>query len=159
MALALGLRLVQGDLDKHGLPAFRLVTDDGVHVVGEGEVGLTLEASRFEALRLLGSRRTMDQLRSAAFTGDLDRYLPGLVHMALPAADRRARALSDRAFSSPRPPDDREGVGMFAPTGTRPWPAASPASTSRSRSGGVTRRRRLPSARVPGAEPLVEARP
>ena len=72
---------------KHGLPAFRLVTDDGVHVVGEGEIGLTLEASRFEALRLLGSRRTMDQLRAAAFTGDLDRYLPGLVHMALPAED------------------------------------------------------------------------
>ena len=87
VALALGLRLVQGDLDKHGLPAFRLVTDDGVHVVGEGEFGLTLEASRFEALRLLGSRRTMDQLRAAAFTGDLERYLPGLVHMALPAED------------------------------------------------------------------------
>jgi uncharacterized protein (TIGR03083 family) len=87
VALALGLRLVEGDLDKHGLPAFRLVADDGVHVVGEGEIGLTLEASRFEAVRLLGSRRTIDQVRAADFTGDLDRYLPGLVHMALPAED------------------------------------------------------------------------
>lgn len=85
VASALGLRLVALDLAKHGLPAFRAVIDGNEHVVGEGEPELTLEASAFEALRLLGSRRTIDQLRAARFTGDLDRYLPGLVHMDLPA--------------------------------------------------------------------------
>jgi uncharacterized protein (TIGR03083 family) len=87
VAVALAMRLVQGDLAKHGLPAFRLATDDGEHVVGEGEVELTLVASPFEALRLLGSRRTMDQLRAASFDGDLDRYLPGLLHMQPPDDD------------------------------------------------------------------------
>lgn len=58
--------------------------DGDDHVVGDGEVGLTLETSSFEALRLLGSRRTIDELRAAPFTGDLDGYLPGLVHMELP---------------------------------------------------------------------------
>jgi hypothetical protein len=53
-------------------------------VTGTDPVGLTLEASTFEAFRLLGSRRTLEEMRAAAFTGDLERYLPGLVHMALP---------------------------------------------------------------------------
>jgi uncharacterized protein (TIGR03083 family) len=80
----LGLRLIDADLAKHGLPAMRAVVDGVEHVVGEGEPELTLEASSFEALRLLGSRRTLDELRSASITGDLDRYLPGLTHMSLP---------------------------------------------------------------------------
>ena len=87
VAVALAMRLLQGDLAKHGLPAFRLVTDDGEQVAGEGDVELTLVATPFEALRLLGSRRTIDQLRAASFDGDLDRYLPGLLHMELPAGD------------------------------------------------------------------------
>lgn len=87
VALALGLRLVQGDLAKHGLPAFRVVTGGEEQVVGEGSVELTLEATPFEALRLLGSRRTMEQLRAASFTGDVDRYLPGLLHMDPPLHD------------------------------------------------------------------------
>jgi uncharacterized protein (TIGR03083 family) len=81
----LGLRLVETDLAQHGLPAFRAIVDGEEHVVGAGEPELTLEASSFDALRLLGSRRTIDELRAASFTGDLDRYLPGLVHMELPA--------------------------------------------------------------------------
>jgi uncharacterized protein (TIGR03083 family) len=82
----LGMKLVRFDLANNDLPAFRLVLDSGEEMIaGEGQPQLTLEASAFEALRLLGSRRTMDELRSAAFTGDLDRYLPGLAHMPLPA--------------------------------------------------------------------------
>lgn len=88
LAATLGLRLVEMDLVAHDLPAFRWVGDDGVeHVVGEGEPELTLRASAFEALRLLGSRRTMAQLRAADIDGDLERYVPGLVHMDLPASD------------------------------------------------------------------------
>ena len=48
---------------------------------------LTLTATPFEALRLLGSRRTIEQVRAADFEGDLDRYLPGLLHMDLPVDD------------------------------------------------------------------------
>ena len=86
-AALLGLRLVEADLAKHGLPAFRAVIDGREHVVGEGEPELTLEASAFDALRLLGSRRTLEQVRAARFTGDLERYLGGIFHMDLPTAD------------------------------------------------------------------------
>lgn len=59
MAAELGLKLVKGDLRTHGLPAFRAVVDGVDHVIGSGEPALTLRASAFEALRLLGSRRTL----------------------------------------------------------------------------------------------------
>ena len=87
LAAQLGLRLVALDLAKHGLPAFRAVIDGREHVVGEGAPELTLDASAFEALRVLGSRRTIEQVRAAAFTGDLDRYMPGIFHMDLPSTD------------------------------------------------------------------------
>lgn len=84
VAAELGLRLVKGDLAKAGLPAFRAVIDGTEFVVGVGEPELELRASAFDCLRLLGSRRTIDELRVADFTGDLDRYLSGLLHMDLP---------------------------------------------------------------------------
>jgi uncharacterized protein (TIGR03083 family) len=85
LAFDLGMKMVRGDLSTNGLPAFRVVLDDGAEsVVGEGEPELTLHASPFEALRLLGSRRTETEMRAAAFEGDLDRYFPGLKHMDLP---------------------------------------------------------------------------
>lgn len=91
-AARLGLRLVAGDLATNGLPGFRWVETDAPggpveHVVGDGKPELTLRASAFEALRLLGSRRTLAQLRAADIEGDIDRYLAGLVHMELPSAD------------------------------------------------------------------------
>jgi uncharacterized protein (TIGR03083 family) len=88
VAAELGLRLVETDLAAKGLPAFCWIDDEGTErVVGEGAPELRLRASAFDALRLLGSRRTLDQLRAAGFDGDLDRYLAGLVHMDLPASD------------------------------------------------------------------------
>jgi uncharacterized protein (TIGR03083 family) len=84
VAAELGLRIVATDLAKHGLPAFRAVVDGRERVVGDGVPELTLEATAFEVLRLLGSRRTLAELHAAAFTGDLDRYVPALAHMALP---------------------------------------------------------------------------
>ncbi|NDH46408.1 MAG: maleylpyruvate isomerase family mycothiol-dependent enzyme [Acidimicrobiia bacterium] len=66
------------------LPAFRAIIDGVEHVVGEGEPVLTLTATAFETLRLLGSRRTLAEMRSADFSGDLDAMLSGIVHMDLP---------------------------------------------------------------------------
>jgi uncharacterized protein (TIGR03083 family) len=88
LAAQLGMRLVELDLAKHGLPAFRWIDDEGTElVVGDREPELTLRATAYQALRLLGSRRTEEQLRAADFDGDLDRYLPGIVHMDLPSGD------------------------------------------------------------------------
>lgn len=89
LAARLGLKLVKHDLGRHGLGAFRASIDGEELAVGEGEPGLTLSASSFECLRLLGSRRTLSEMRTAAFVGDLDRYLPGIVHMDLPAHSLR----------------------------------------------------------------------
>jgi uncharacterized protein (TIGR03083 family) len=85
VATELGLALVDADLRRLGLPAFRARFDDRDFVVGEGAVELELATEAFECLRLLGSRRTVDDLRAAPFVGDLDRYLPGIVHMDVPA--------------------------------------------------------------------------
>ncbi len=84
MAARLGLRLVKMDLAKHGLGAFRAVIDGDEVVVGDGEPGLTLRTSAFECLRLLGSRRTADEMRAAPFEGDFEGYAAGIVHMDLP---------------------------------------------------------------------------
>lgn len=89
LAARLGLKLVKHDLGRHGLGAVRLIIDGEEAVVGEGEPGLTLTASSFECLRLLGSRRTLAEMRAAAFVGDLDGFLPGIVHMDLPARSLR----------------------------------------------------------------------
>ena len=84
LAAELGMKLVKSDLARTGLGAFRAVIDGREHVVGEGDPTLTLRATSFEALRLLGSRRTLDELRRADFEGDLDTMVSGLLHMDLP---------------------------------------------------------------------------
>jgi uncharacterized protein (TIGR03083 family) len=85
LGLQLGLRITERDLARHDLPGVRVLAGGGELVAGTDPVGLTLAASTFEAFRLLGSRRTLAEMRAAAFTGDLERYLTGLVHMQLPA--------------------------------------------------------------------------
>jgi uncharacterized protein (TIGR03083 family) len=84
MSAVLGLKLVKGDLATKSLPAFCAVIDGVEHVVGEGEPVLTLRASAFETLRLLGSRRTDSEMREADFVGDLDGLWSGITHMSLP---------------------------------------------------------------------------
>ena len=84
MSAVLGLKLVKGDLATKSLPAFCAVIDGVEHVVGEGEPVLTLRASAFETLRLLGSRRTDSEMRQADFVGDLDGLWNGITHMSLP---------------------------------------------------------------------------
>ncbi len=84
LGLELGLRITAADLARHDLPGITVVADGVELVAGARPAGLTLVAPAFEAFRLLGSRRTRAEMEAAAFAGDLERFLPGLVHMALP---------------------------------------------------------------------------
>ena len=84
VSAVLGLKLVKGDLASKSLPAFRAIIDGVEHHVGEGEPALTLTASAFDTLRLLGSRRTLTEMKCADFVGDLEMMLPGITHMDLP---------------------------------------------------------------------------
>lgn len=84
ISAVLGLKLVRVDLAAKSLPAFRAIIDGVEHNVGEGEPALTLTASAFDTLRLLGSRRTISEMKSANFVGDLEMMLPGITHMDLP---------------------------------------------------------------------------
>ncbi len=87
-ALSLAIRLLSADLARHQLPAVRVEAGERTWQAGDGEPGLILRTDTpFEALRLLGSRRSAAQVRAASWEGDLDRFLPALAHMPLPAAD------------------------------------------------------------------------
>jgi uncharacterized protein (TIGR03083 family) len=85
LAARLGLRLLAMDLDSRQLPGVRVVIDGEGFDVGERESVATLTTTAFEALRVLGSRRTLEEVRAAGFVGDLDAVLPGLLHMDPPA--------------------------------------------------------------------------
>ncbi len=84
VAAELGLNLVKADLAKAGLPAVGISFAGRDYVVGSGDPELTWSGSAFECLRLLGSRRTVEEMRAAGFVGDLERFLGGLLHMELP---------------------------------------------------------------------------
>ena len=84
ISAVLGLKLVKVDLASKSLPAFRAVIDGVEHNIGDGEPALTLTASAFDTLRLLGSRRTLAEMKTAAFVGELEKMLPGITHMDLP---------------------------------------------------------------------------
>lgn len=84
VAAELGLNLVKGDLARAGLPAVLISIDGREYLVGNGEPQLSWSGSAFDCLRLLGSRRTVNEMRQAGFVGDLDSFLAGLLHMELP---------------------------------------------------------------------------
>ncbi len=80
--------MVEKDLAAHGLGPVRL--SDGTHTwrIGDGEPGLVVETgSTWELMRLIGSRRSLAQVRAAPIDGDLDAYRPGLFHLPLPDDD------------------------------------------------------------------------
>lgn len=88
LACAHGVSLLLGrDLAAHGLPAVRLTSGGRTWDVGEGEPGLAVALDPFELMRAFGSRRSERQLRALPWQGDLDRYLPAIAHLPLPAAD------------------------------------------------------------------------
>lgn len=87
LSLDIMFDMVERDLAANGLGAVRCSDGTRTWEVGEGEVGLTIETDTYELFRLVGSRRSLDQMRAAGFVGDLDRHLPGLCHLPLPTVD------------------------------------------------------------------------
>jgi uncharacterized protein (TIGR03083 family) len=84
LAARLGLRLVDMDLHSRNLPAVQVTIDGDGYIVGAGEPVAALTGSSFEVLRVLGSRRTLDEIRGASWQGDPEAVLGGLLHMEPP---------------------------------------------------------------------------
>jgi uncharacterized protein (TIGR03083 family) len=61
-----------------GLPALRVRSDSGERVLGEGEPGVTLDATDFEVIRAVFGRRSRAQLEAMAWDGDPQPYLEHL---------------------------------------------------------------------------------
>jgi uncharacterized protein (TIGR03083 family) len=85
-------QILDRDLPKAGLGAARFVADDEEWICGTGDIGLSLDLSglpngTWELTRLLGSRRSLAQLRTYGWQGDLDGYVAGIAHMPLPESD------------------------------------------------------------------------
>lgn len=91
-ATEMGRAMLERDLAAHHLPAVRVTIGPTTVTAGEGEPGLTLDLRDhpeplFELFRLLGSRRSRRQLFALPWQGDLEQFLPALVHMSLPQDD------------------------------------------------------------------------
>jgi uncharacterized protein (TIGR03083 family) len=56
-------------------------------VVGQGDPTVSLTTTPFEAMRLLGSRRSRNQILAAPWDGDIAPFLGALSHMPLPVSD------------------------------------------------------------------------
>lgn len=81
--------MVERDLAAGG-PASGTLTlraGDREWVVGTGDPAVSLTTTPFELMRLLGSRRSREQILAAPWDGDVEPFLPALAHMPLPARD------------------------------------------------------------------------
>jgi uncharacterized protein (TIGR03083 family) len=73
-----------------GLPALELRYDGKSRLIGEGEVGASLAAEKFELFRAFAGRRSRAQIAALDWTGDPEPYL-GLI----PAYGERGDALAE----------------------------------------------------------------
>ena len=78
---------VGNDLTANGLQAVRVVGGDHTFEYGTGDVELEVRGDLFEMFRLTGGRRSLAQLLASDHDGDIERYVPGLVHNPLPTVD------------------------------------------------------------------------
>jgi uncharacterized protein (TIGR03083 family) len=67
--------------------SLRLCAADREWVVGAGDPAVSLTTAPFELMRLLGSRRSRQQMLAAPWDGDVEPFLSALAHMPLPARD------------------------------------------------------------------------
>jgi uncharacterized protein (TIGR03083 family) len=85
-SLEIVVGMVERDLaDKGPVPGtLRLNAGGKTWVLGSGAPEVALETEPFELLRLLGSRRSREQLEAAGWQGDVQPFLGALAHMPLP---------------------------------------------------------------------------
>ncbi len=83
------MAMVERDLAAQGptTGTLRVRAGEREWVLGEGDPTVTLVTSPFEAMRLLGSRRSRHQILGAPWEGDVEPFLPALAHMPLPVQD------------------------------------------------------------------------
>ena len=74
IAMALEAAL-DGVVRQRGLPALEVVLPDERVLVGEGPAAASVTLDRFEWMRAFGGRRSVDQIRALAWTGDPAPYL------------------------------------------------------------------------------------
>jgi len=81
--------MVERDLAAHGPTpgTLRLRAGRREWLVGGGDPTVSLTTTPFELMRLLGSRRSRDQILAAPWHGDVEPFLPALAHMPLPERD------------------------------------------------------------------------
>src|SRR5438105_1721599 len=68
-----------------GLPALRLSAGQHQFDAGDGEPGAHVTAEPFELARMLGGRRTLDEMRALHWDGDPEPYLPLLSNYGTPS--------------------------------------------------------------------------
>jgi uncharacterized protein (TIGR03083 family) len=90
-AVALGWRWMVSARTDAGAPAVRFVTDVGVDIAGTGDPVATVEAPRFELVRAVTGRRTLDEI--SAFGWDPEPK-PDLV-VAAPMFTPRSESLGE----------------------------------------------------------------
>lgn len=81
--------MVERDLAVRGPSpgTLRVQAGERAWVVGDGDPTVSLTTTPFELMRLLGSRRSRDQIIAAPWDGDVGPFLPALAHMPLPVRD------------------------------------------------------------------------
>ncbi len=80
--------MVERDLATAPTPgSIRLRAADREWLVGAGDPAVTLTTTPFELMRLLGSRRSREQILAAPWEGDVEPFVSVLAHMPLPERD------------------------------------------------------------------------
>jgi len=66
---------VEDRIAEAGLPALAVESESGVTTLGAGEPAATLRTTRFEALRAMGGRRSLEQVAAYDWSGDPTPYV------------------------------------------------------------------------------------
>lgn len=88
-SLELLVPMVERDLAAGGPSSgtMRLRAGGREWVVGAGDPEVSVTTTPFELMRVLGSRRSRDQILAAPWDGDVEPFVSALAHMPLPARD------------------------------------------------------------------------
>jgi uncharacterized protein (TIGR03083 family) len=92
VCLEIQQQMLRADMAKKELTgSLTLRTPTATIQAGNGGTGLLLELdgpdANWEVFRIVGSRRSIGQLRALSWQGDLDPLLPALEHLPLPTSD------------------------------------------------------------------------